>query len=152
MGKKLTQLTQNEIINKLKESAYKDRVYMYDTCLKQGEKRWGYKKRLQYEDKLRDDGLRHFAFIKFYLNEKGEKIGLVAGKSGSKNVIRKSDLSFSTNPKHGRARVFLIEEEKKWCQTEVLIIGAKAQDNNVNRKEAFEIERYLTKEFGLWGS
>ena len=144
--------TKKEIINKLYKSKYSGRYQIYDTYLEQNEARWKYRYRLKYEEKLKDDGLRHFAFIKFCLNEKGEKFGLVSGKSASKNVIGKSDLNFSTNPNHGPARRWLIKEKNEWCQTEVVIIGANAQGNKENRKEAFRIELDLKVMFNLFGS
>lgn len=144
--------TKEEIINELNKSKYAGRYQIYDTYLEQNETKWRYKYRLKYEEKLRSDGLRHFAFIKFCLNEKGEKIGLLAGKSASKNVIIKSDLNFSMNPDHGPARQWLKEGKKEWCQTELLIIGANARENEDNRKEAYQIERELKCKFNLFGS
>ena len=144
--------TKQEIINELDKSKYASRYQIYDTYIEQNETRWKYKYRLKYEEKLKDDGLRNFAFIKFCLDEKGEKIGLVAGKSASKKVIRKSDLNFSMNPDHGPARRWLIEEKKEWCQTELLIIGANARENKDNRKEAYQIEGELKGMFNLFGS
>ncbi|GAA0107881.1 hypothetical protein [Clostridium tertium] len=144
--------TKKEIINKLNESKYAGRYHIYNTCLEQNEIRWKYGYRLKYEDKLKGDGLKHFAFIKFCLNEKGEKIGLVSGKSASKNVIGRSDLNFSTNPNHGPARRWLIKEKNEWCQTEVIIIGANAIGNKENRREAFQIELDLKGMFNLFGS
>ncbi|MGO5052367.1 hypothetical protein ACTQ6A_07565 [Lachnospiraceae bacterium LCP25S3_G4] len=144
--------TKQEIINLLDKSKYASRYKQYDTCLEQHETRWKYGHRFKYEEKLRLDGIRHFAFIKFYLTENGDKIGLVAGKSASKIVIGKSDLNFSLNPKHGPARRFLEDKKMEWCKTEVIIIGAEAMDNKENRKEAFEIERDLKSMFNLFGS
>jgi hypothetical protein len=144
--------TKKEIVNILDESKYAGRYKFYETYLEQHETRWKYGYRLKYEEKLKNDGLRHFAFIKFCLNEKGEKIGLVVGKSASKNVIKRSDLNFSTNLYHGPARRWLEKEKKEWCQTEVLIIGANAEDNTENRREAFQIEKKLKEMFNLFES
>lgn len=144
--------TKQEIINLLDKSKYASRYKLYNTCLEQHETRWKYGHRFKYEEKLRLDGIKHFAFIKFYIAENGEKIGLVAGKSASKNVIGKSDLNFSLNPNHGPARRFLEAEKMEWCKTEVIIIGAEAMDNKENRKEAFKIERDLKNMFNLLGS
>jgi len=144
--------TIKEIISELDKSKYAGRYQIYDTYLEQNETRWKYKYRLKYEEKLKNDELRHFAFIKFYLDEKEEKVGLVAGKSASKTVIRKSDLNFSMNPNHGPARRWLIKEKKEWCKTELIIIGANAEDIKDNRKEAFQIERELKDMFNLCGS
>ena len=144
--------TKKEIINKLDKSKYAGRYRIYNIYLEQKERRWKRGYRLKYENKLKDDGLKHFAFIKFYLNEKGEKVGLVAGKSASKNVIGKSDLNFSMNPNHGDARQLLIKQNNEWCQTEVIIIGAEAKVNKENRKEAFQIEEDLKVMFNLFGS
>lgn len=144
--------TKKEIISKLDKSKYAGRYKIYDTCIEQEEIRWKRGYRLKYENKLKDDGLKHFAFIKFYLNDKGEKIGLVVGKSASKNVVGKSDLNFSMNPNHGDARKWLIEQNNEWCQTEVMIIGANAKENKENRKEAFQIESDLKVMFNLFGS
>jgi hypothetical protein len=144
--------TKKEIVNELDKSKYAGRYTLYDTYLEQNETRWKYNYRLKYEEKLKADGLRYFAFIKFYLDEKGEKIGLVAGKSGSKNVIGKSDLIFSTNHEHGPARQWLIEEKKEWCQTQVLVIAANAEEDKKNEYEALQIERYLKETFNLFES
>lgn len=144
--------TKEKIINKLDKSKYAGRYHIYDTYLDQNMTRWKYGDRLKYENKLRDDGLKHFAFIKFCLGRNGEKVGLVGGKSASKNVIGRSDLNFSTNPDHGKARKWLFEEDSKWCHTEVLIIGANAENDDENRTEAFEIEQDLKSMFELFGS
>lgn len=144
--------TKEEIINKLNEYKYAGRHKVYDTCLKQDAIRWGYRKRQQFENDLRDNGLKNFAYIKFCLSENGEKFGLVAGKSASKNVIGRSDLLFSTNTEHGKARRWLQDENKEWCQTEVLIIGAISEDDKENRSEAFQIEQDLKDMFGLCNS
>ena len=144
--------TKKEITNKLDKSKYAGRYIIRKTYLEQHENRWKYGYRLKYEKKLEDEGLKHFAFIKFCLGENGEKIGLVARKSASKKVIGRSDLNFSINPKHGKARQWLIKEKKEWCQTEILIIGANAEDDMVNRTEAFQIEHDLKKMFDLSGS
>lgn len=141
--------SKEQIISTLKKTKYSSRYKIYDTCLDQNEIRWKYGKRTKYENKLKEDGLKFFAFIKFYLDKNGNKIGLVAGKSGSRNVISRSDLNFSTNPKHGEARQFLKDNHLSWCQTEVLIIGAIENDYKMNRKEAFRIESQLKDWFNL---
>lgn len=137
--------TKQEIINLLDKSKYASRYKQYDTCLEQHETRWKYGHRFKYEEKLRLDGIIHFAFIKFYIAKNGDKIVLVAGKSASKNVFGKSDLNFSLNPNNGPARQFLEAEKMKWCKTE-------AMDNKENRKGAFKIERDLKSMFNILGS
>lgn len=144
--------SKKEIINALDNSKFESRYKCYDTYLEQNEKRWKYGFRHKYEESLKVEGLRHFAFIKFYINKDGQKIGLLAGKSASRNVILKSDLNFSINPNHGPARQFLKEENLEWCQTEILIIGSLAVDNKDNRTEAYKIEEALKEMFNLFGS
>lgn len=144
--------TKKEIINVLDKSEFASRYKCYDTYLEQHEIKWKYGFRHKYEESLKSEGFRHFAFIKFYINKEGEKVGLVAGKSASRNVILKSDLNFSINPNHGPARLFLKEGNLQWCQTEVLIIGALAVDNKDNRTEAYKIEESLKIMFNLLGS
>lgn len=144
--------TIGEIIQELeKNPMYTNRFKVYDTFLRQEDIRWRRGKRATYERQLAEAGLQYFAFIKFYLNENNEKIGLVAGKSGSINVNVRSDLNFSRNPKYGEAKAWLYKNNLQWSQTEVLIISTLSKEKVASRKEAFEIERFLMREFNLLG-
>lgn len=141
-----------DIISELKNSdKYKDRYQLCHTHFQQGETRWN--QRSKFEDTLvtelnNGQGIKYFAYIKFYL-DKGRKYALVAGKSGSKLVNEKSDVSFLEYPKKGLAKKWLYEHDKEWYVEEILIIWALADNKKANEDEAFAIERDLIKLFGL---
>ncbi len=146
-------VSKNDVIATLENSIYKDRYKVYETFLKKKDVRWRRGKKDEFQRSLVDSGLKYFAYIKFYLDG-DNKYAIVAGKSGSKKVNPTSgcDLSFSTNPEHGEARRWLKKMEKKWCQTEIIIIWSNDIDEKKNEEEAFNIERYLKETFNLLGS
>ena len=141
--------TKLEIENKLDEIGYKYKIY--PTYLEQEAIRWKRGMRRKFEESLANIGLKNFAYIKFYINHKKEKIGLVAGKSGSIKVNLRSDLNFSVDPKDGESRIFLNDNNFEWDQTEILVIGAEADDKIENRRQAFKIESMLKDLFNLNG-
>lgn len=146
-------ITKDDIIEKLKNSEYKERYKVYDTYLGQDADRWrrGYKSK--YQQALVHDKLMYFAYIKFYVDN-GEKYALVAGKSGSYNVNKSSgcDLGFYVYPEKGPAKKWLYDNKKQWCQTEFLVISTNADEKDKSCKEAEIIEKYLMNTFGLFES
>jgi len=146
------QISMGEIISKLETSEYKGRYKICDTDLAQNDKRWrrGYKSKFQQS--LVDDNLKFFAYIKFYLDE-GKRYALVAGKSGSYAVNSSGcDLRFLKHPYKGEAKIWLSNNDKEWCQTEILVISTISEDDKESEKEAYRIEKYLAETFGLKGS
>lgn len=144
-----------DIISELNKSdKYKGRYKLCYTHFQQDEVRWN--QRRKFEDTLvtelnNGQGIKYFAYIKFYLNN-GKKYALVAGKSGSKLVNVKSDISFLKYPEKGLAKRWLYEHDKEWYVEEVLIIWALADNKKANEDEAFAIERELIKSFSLFES
>lgn len=147
--------TFQEVIDMLNSMSDKYVYKVYDTCLEQDKDRWGRGKKSKFQRSLAADGLDYFGYIKFCLDD-GEKYAIVAGKSGSLNVNKSSgcDLSFSVDVKDGPAREWLRDNNKEWCQTEIIVVTRKeeVEDNKENEKIAFEIESDLKKCFGLLGS
>ncbi len=147
--KSMYKISKEAIICELKASEYRNDYHRYDTKLEQNEKRWKYGKHNEFEKSLVDGNLHYFTYIKFYLDN-GKKYALVAGKTGSRNVnSRGSDVRFREHPYEGAAKDWLFENNKEWCQTEILIIKTKKEDEKGSEVEAREIERYLVNTFGL---
>ncbi|WP_097006360.1 hypothetical protein [Lacrimispora amygdalina] len=147
--KSMYKLSKEDIIRELDNSEYRDSYHTYKTKLEQDECKWKYGKYNEFEQALVDGKLYYFAYIKFYLDN-GKKYALVAGKTGSRNVnSRGSDVRFREHPYEGAAKDWLFENNKEWCQTEILVIKPKEEDEKGSEFEAREIERYLVNTFGL---
>lgn len=121
--------------------------YVVDTCLGQNEDRWRRGEKSKFQQNLCNLGLEYFAYIKFYL-EGYNKIAIVVGKSGSKLVNKSQgcDLSFSVKATDGAARKWLLNNQRQWCQTKILVVPAKCQ------REAYAIESELAGRYSLLGS
>lgn len=103
--------------------------------------------RVPFEKSLVDLGIGWFVYIKFYLNTNGDMRPIVVGKSGSKATnVTGSDVNFSIDPNDGPARKFLKEEGLKWCKTQIAILRVDTE------LEAYEIEKKIQLELGLFGS
>ncbi|WP_277407748.1 hypothetical protein [Lacrimispora xylanisolvens] len=147
--KGMYKISKEEIIRELKDSEYRNDYQIYKTKLGQDEDGWKYGKHHEFEMSLVDGGLNYFAYIKFYLDN-GQKYALVAGKTGSYNVNGSgSDVRFRIYPYEGAAKEWLRDNNKEWCQTEILVIKPKKEDKKGSEEEAREIERYLVNTFGL---
>ena len=147
--KSVYKISKEDIISELENSQYKGRYKIYNTCLEQNRDRWRRGKRREFEQSLVNDKLYGFAYIKFYLDDE-KKYALVAGESASLNVNSSgSDVKFCVYPDIGAAKEWLNKNNKKWCQTEILIIRTNEEEKKISKKEAREIENYLVKTFGL---
>lgn len=147
--KETFKISKKDILCELENSIYKGRYKIYNTYLEQDEDKWRYGKHYEFEQSLVDDKLYYFAYIKFYLDNDKE-YALVAGKSGSCNVNTKgSDVKFRVYPYKGKAKEWLHNNNKQWCQTEILIIRTSEEEKNRSKEEAKEIEKYLLNTFGL---
>jgi len=145
-------ISKEDIIRELENSQYNGRYKIYNTYLEQNSDRWRRGKRREFEQSLVHDKLYGFAYIKFYLDDE-KMYALVAGESGSLNVNSSgSDVKFRVHPEIGKAKKWLYENNKKWCQTEILIIRTNGEEKNTSKKEAREIEKYLVETFGLCNS
>ena len=150
--KKLYKIEKEDILGELNNSKYKDRCQIYSTYFEQGQKRWKYGKRNEFEKSLIEGKLYYFAYIKFYL-ENDKKYALVAGKSGSRNVnAYGSDVRFRESPYKGKAKEWLDNNSRKWCETEILIISTVKTEKKSSEDEAKEIEKFLVNTFGLFQS
>lgn len=148
-------VSKTDIVDWLNKSRYKSQYI--ETCCTYREQNsicWRRGMKFRFQQLLVDYELMHFAYVKFYVGEHGEKYALVAGKSGSKIVNRSAgcDLSFSIRNEDGAARKWLNKHGKSWCHTEILIVKTKSTEEKESRKEAFKIERELQQEFDLFGS
>jgi len=149
VNNRIFNLSKEDILCKLENTEYKDRYKIFNTCLEQGADRWRRGKKSEFQKSLVNDKLFYFAYIKFYLDNDNE-YALVAGKSGSYTVISSGcDLGFYEYPEKGPAKEWLHNNNKKWCQTEILIIRTIAKDKKISEKEAFAIEKFLVSSFGL---
>lgn len=147
--KSMYKISKEDIIHELENSQYKGRYKIYNTCLEQNRDRWRRGRHREFEQSLVNDKLYGFAYIKFYLDDE-KKYALVAGESGSLNVNSSgSDIKFRVYPEIGEAKEWLHKNNKKWCQTEILIIRTNGEGKKVSKNEAREIENYLVKTFGL---
>lgn len=147
--KNMYKISKEEIIRELKDSEYKNDYYIYETKLKQDEDGWKRGKHHEFEMSLVEDNINYFAYIKFYLDN-GQKYGLVAGKTGSYNVNGSgNDVRFRIQPDTDAAKKWLKDNDKEWCQTEILLIKTKNEDKDASEKEALKIEKYLVDTFGL---
>lgn len=138
-----------EIIAGLKveyKDEYEKKVKEFNTFLKQDQVRWGKGARYSFEESLVKEGTKYFTYIKLYIDENGELIGLTAGESASKKINKKTDLSFSIKREHGPARCFIDDYDLDWCQTKILVFPANS------KCEARKIEYDLRKMFSLHGS
>lgn len=150
--KKMYKISKEDIIQELENSQYKNRYDIYSTNLEQDKDEWEYGKYNEFEQSLVDDKLYYFAYIKFYLDN-GKEYALVAGKSGSRNVnAGGSDVKFRVYPYKGKAKEWLHNNNKQWCQTEILIIRTNEEEKKRSKREAKEIEKYLVNTFGLFES
>jgi hypothetical protein len=152
IDKNLRKISKEDIVSELENSDYKGRSEIYDTCLGQDANRWRRRHKSKFQQSLVDHNLKFFAYIKFY--EHGEKkYALVAGKSGS-YIVNSSgcDLGFYLYQQKGLAKKWLYDNEKRWCQTEILVISTNAEEKEESNKEAAEIEQYLVRTFGLFES
>jgi len=148
--KKYVFMSQNEIIKELNKTEYQGRFFMMKTNIIQSS--LDLRPNKEFENKLKDKGIKYFAYIKFFIDNE-EKYGIVAGKTGSLLVNGRSDVNFSTNINHGRAKEFLKDKNLEWYKEEILIIKPKIiEDIKANRKEALAIERDLKEKFKLMGS
>ena len=142
--------SEEEIINALNDSKYKDRYFLIDTNI--GQNSDHIRPNNAFEEKLKKSGVKYFAYIKFFI-DKGISYGIVAGKTGSSLVNLKSDINFSTNEKDGYARRFLKKKNLNWDKSKILVIKPEVTtDKLLNKKEALAIERDLKKKFNLLGS
>ncbi|MBR1478059.1 MAG: hypothetical protein IJ608_08895 [Lachnospiraceae bacterium] len=120
-----------------------------DTLLEQNQTRYKRGKKWQFEENLCNKGIEYFAYIKFFEADKNKcddnsLFAIVAGKSGSKKVnAYGSDVRFMVYPKHGKAKKWLYDNNKRWYQPLIVVIKAR------NKGEAFEIEKQLIERFGL---
>ena len=143
-------LSKEAIFSELTKSKYGNRYECCSTYLEQNAVRWRRGKHSDFEKSLM--GMKYFAYIKFYLDD-DVMYALVAGKSGSRRVNGSgSDVRFREYPYKGKAKAWLYEQKKQWCKTEILVIPAIAEEDEENKNEALEIERYLVKTFGLFQS
>lgn len=142
-----------EEVHSILKSNYNNRCNIIKTCLGQDDKRWKRGRKSEFQKYLEAKNLYYFAYIKFYLDN-GKKYALVAGKTGSRKVNSSGcDLAFREYPDYeGKAKKWLYDNKKQWCQTEFLVISTEAQEKKQSNKEALEIERYLVKTFGLFES
>lgn len=141
-----------EIIEDLTKSKYKDCFFRIKTGIPEIPKY--IRPSDNFENELVKKGIKYFAYIKFFVdNEDNQIYGIVAGKTGSSLVNRQTDVCFSTNREDGFSRKFLDDLKLKWYKEEILIITPENNiDNEISKKQALEIERYLKVEFKLLGS
>ena len=99
------------------------------------------------------ENTRFFAYIKFFTYD-GKDYGLVSGKTNYNNPDLSFDYLSSNEGKEDNrfARIFLEQENVKWCNT-IVIVNHKAspQEENDN-KEALFIECFLQRKFNLFNS
>lgn len=134
-------LNKKSIEDELKKSQYVERFAFFKTHLEQGECRWRKGKHVHFEDDLEVANLRYFAYIKFYL-EDNNMYALVAGKTGSRIVnAYGSDVRFQVYPKKGKAKKWLYDNDKDWCQTEILVVATISEDKEESNREALAIEK-----------
>ena len=99
------------------------------------------------------ENTRFFAYIKFFTYN-GKDYGLVGGKTNYNNPDLSFDYLSSNEGKEDNrfARIFLEQENVKWCNT-IVIVNHKAspQEENDN-KEALFIECCLQRKFNLFNS
>lgn len=100
-----------------------------------------------FEQSLVDENVGWFVYVKFATGHDGTTFPLVVGKSGSLLVnITVSDLSFSTDPDDGPARLFLSEMGLVWLKTHVSILKCESET------EAYALENEIMNALGLFGS
>lgn len=83
--------------------------------------------KIAFEQFLKDRGIKWFVYIKFYeIKTLGKIKPIVAGKSGSIKVNSSgSDLSFSTDVKHGISKQFLSYNKFDWHYEHIMIRKCK---------------------------
>lgn len=104
-----------------------------------------------FEQYLVDAGIKWFAYVKFYIDESGKSIPLVAGKSGSQLVNAcGSDLDFGewdgldeNGVNFTPARVLLHEKGLHWDKTKIAIYQAESES------EALQMESYILNKYHL---
>ncbi len=152
LGPRISQDGILEVLSKSDE--YRNRYVLCPTYLGQTAKRWSkrrYFERMLAEELNGNEGIKYFAYIKFYL-EGDKKYALVVGKSGSKQVNRQSDVRFLSWPHKGYGKEWLYVNRKSWWYEEILVVWAIAENMKENEKEAYRIEKDLEKRFGLFRS
>lgn len=96
---------------------------------------------------LKERKIKCFVYVKFYVTRRGTVRPIVVGKSASTLVnATGSDISFSMDPKDGRARRWLLKRGLNWYHDYVLVKAVSGLD------EAYALEQKMMRRFGLLGS
>ncbi len=142
----------DKVVCILKDSEYKNNYLEVKTFLTQGDIRWN--KRCCFEDSLANQGIKYFAYIKFYKAKNNKSYALVAGKTGSNLVNCRTDLLFSKNPDHGKSRRWLKENNLEWDTEKIIIVypDKKIENKKANENDAFAIESFLQTKFDLFST
>lgn len=137
--------------NKLKLDLYQqinifEGFDLIPTFKKRYTKTWGEAKEL-FEYSLLEMNYKWFVYIKMYIDNNGNYIPLVCGKTGSRNVNKRgTDVCFSYKDKHGPSRRFLNHENLEWCETHILTKCFETEE------EALKYEKEIQLKYNLLGS
>lgn len=149
--------TDYEIEDELKKSEYGKSYIWFDTGIPKDNPKL-ITPHDAFEDSLIKQEIYYFAYIKFF-EVKGQKYGIVAGKTKSKlvNPNGYSDVNFTKNLKYApktkwNAKEFLNINNIEWEKEKILIVIPKSKELTANEKEAKKIEKWLQQKFGLFGS
>lgn len=119
---------------------------MIPTFLEQNSTSW-VGTRMDFEQYLVTNGYSWFAYIKLFVNSKGDLKPLVSGKTGSLLVnISGTDISFSMNPSDGVSRIYLKESGLSWCKTHIIIIPCETEEDSLILEQSFKTR------YSLFGS